>query len=153
MQSSANYCILKFSCRFFWYVIHFFNGILPAEKYFLKKKHENRQVLHAWVNPSHLLGRLLPPTHPRTKKQQIRNVHQEKCRLFENEKCGRFLVANFLSIFPGRTRLNTYHLKLHHIHCNKIYLSPGAHSGSIFAFWRRNVDQVPNQRTWAHGHS
>ena len=51
-----------------------------------------------------------------------------------SEKCHGFLVANFLSTFPRKNRIQICHRKLHHIlHCKKWNLSPATHSGSILA--------------------
>ena len=64
----------------------------------------------------------------------VPEVQGDEIFLKWSEKRGRFLVANLLSIFPRKKRPKICHRKLHHIlHCKKINLSPGTHSGSILA--------------------
>ena len=75
----------------------------------------------------------------------IAMLTRERCQKFQvmkfwnfgilgSEECGGFLVANYLSPFHWKNRLNICHRKLHHIlHCKKRNLSPGTHSGSILA--------------------
>ena len=54
----------------------------------------------------------------------VPEVQGDEILNFGSEQCGGFLVANFLSIFPGKNRLKICHRKLRHIlHCKKRNLS------------------------------